>query len=148
PQSMWATHNGLPVSQGGRPLILTFTIYYYKDRHAAHTMWQTVKNAFQADFGVQPWLLADWSWWFFNSNMSSAADGECIYGAAGPAGIQTDAAPNGYKVSSLGPGRDDRLIGQSLYHPRWSNGLGADDQLEDQWLRDNFQQVPSDADLV
>lgn len=148
PQSMWATHNGLPVSQGGRPLILTFTIYYYKDRASAHTMWQAVKNAFVADFGVEPWLLADWSWWYFCPNMGQAADGECIYGAAGPAGIQTYTAPNGYKVSNLGPGRDDRYIGGTLYHPRWSDGDGYDDGLNDQWLRDNFDLVPADADLI
>jgi hypothetical protein len=148
PQSMWATHNGQPVASGGRPIILTFTIYYYKDRAYAHQLWQTVKNAFIADFGVEPWLIAGWSWWYFDPNMSLAADGKCIFGAAGPAGVQTYTTPNGYIVSNLGPGRDDRQIGKTLYHPRWSDGDGNDDQLEDQWLRDNFNMVPSNADLV
>lgn len=148
PRELWATHNGRPVAAGGRPLILTYTIYYYKDREAAHTMWAKVKKAFAADFGVEPWLVACWSWWHFDPKMREVADGQCIYGAAGPAGIQTYTTPNGYTVSNLGPGRDDRRIGSELYHPRWSDKDGQDDGREDQWLRDNFKAVPPHANLI
>ncbi len=147
PQSMWATHNGETVANGGRPLILTYTIYYYKDQSYADTLWQTVKNAFENDFGVEPFLVPCWSWFNADSGMYNVADGECIYGAAGPAGIQTYTV-NGYTVSNLGPGRDDSYIGGQTYKARWADGDGNDDEEEDQWLRDNFNEIPGDADLV
>lgn len=146
PRDLWATHNGLPVSNGGRPLILTYVSYYYKDvGSSAATMWQNIKNRFAADFGVQPYLVLCWSWWYFG-NVSSVADAECVYGAAN-SGIWTY-NPRGYTVSNLGPGCDTRRIGRTDYRPRWSNADTTDDMLEDQWLRDNFHKVPANANLV
>jgi hypothetical protein len=148
PRKMWATHNGRSVARGGRPLILTFTIYYYKDQDHAHVLWRRIKQAFEKDFGVEPWILPDWSWWHFDPKLADVADGKCVFGAAGPAGTQTYETPNGYIVSNLGPGRDDRKIGSDLYHPRWSDGDGNDTGQENQWLRDNFAKIPPNAHLV
>jgi len=149
PRDLWATHNGLPVSNGGRPMIALFTIYYYKDHAAAGSMWQAVKNAFAADFGVQPWLMPDFSWWYFGGNIASVGDGQVVYGAACSSGTLTYTTPNGYKVSNLGPGCDARLIGRpDDYVPRWADGDGSNDGLDDQWLRDNFRKVPTDVNLI
>ncbi|MFQ3550004.1 MAG: DUF5010 domain-containing protein, partial [Armatimonadota bacterium] len=82
PRDLWATHNGLPVANGGRPIIFTYVSYYYKDLWNAHNMWQAIKNAFYNDFGVYPFLIPCWSWFNANSNMYNVADGMCIYGAA------------------------------------------------------------------
>ncbi len=145
PRDLWATHNGLPVANGGRPLILTFTCYYYKDLYAANAMWDTIKDRFEADFGVRPWLVPCWSWWYFG-NVQTEADGVCVYGAAS-GGIHTY-THNNYVVSNLGPGVDTRDIGGTDYKPRWQNVTGGDDQQNDQYYRENFQQVPWNVDYI
>jgi hypothetical protein len=145
PRDMWATHNGLPLGNGGRPLILTYTCYYYKDLGSAASMWQAIKNAFAADFGVQPYLVLCWSWWYFCPGINYVADAECVYGGA-TSGIHSY-TQNGYTTANLGPGSDTRLIGGTDYTPRWTNYSGGDDGLDDQWYRENFQAAGNNTSL-
>ena len=148
PRDLWATHNGRPVSNGGRPLILTFVSYYYKDLGSANQLWQTIKTRFYNDFGVVPWLTLCWSWWNTNSYIGTVADGECVYGAA-TSGTYSYTTPNSYRVSNLGPGSDTTLLpGRTDYRARWADGDGSNDNLDDQWLRDNFRKAPSNVNLV
>jgi hypothetical protein len=153
PKTMWATHNGtLPVGAGGtgRPLILTFIHRYYKDTQYADDLWAQVKSRFQADFGVEPFIVLSWDWFheFNNPDLWNVADAETVFGAACSAGIQTYNEPKGYVVANLGAGCDTRLLGRPDYQTRWSDRDGRDDKLEDQWLRDNWRQIPTTANLV
>lgn len=153
PKTMWATHNGqLPVGAGGtgRPLILTFIHRYYKDTQYADDLWGQVKSRFQTDFGVEPFIVLSWDWFheFSNPDLWNVADAETVFGAACTAGIQTYNEPKGYIVSNLGPGCDTRLLGRPDYQTRWADRDSKNDNLEDQWLRDNFRQIPGNANLV
>lgn len=71
PQDLWATHNGLSVAQGGRPLIIIFCTgtntdpsknWYGSLPTYAGQMWRAIKSDFARDFGVTPFLLFHHTW--------------------------------------------------------------------------------------
>ncbi|MFQ3549813.1 MAG: DUF5010 domain-containing protein [Armatimonadota bacterium] len=152
PRDMWATHNGMPVQNGGRPLILTFVSYYYKDLDKGHILWKGIKESFKKDFGVEPWLVPCWSWFHhtndvLDENMNAVADGMCIYGAA-MGGVHNFTTPNGYTVGNVGPGCETRQLGRPDYRPRWADLDGSETDNESKWFTENFKKIPSNVDLV
>ncbi len=62
PRRMWATHNGLPVEQGGRPLILMWHGWFFYDLGYASETMCSLKEAFYNRYGVEPFLLPDADW--------------------------------------------------------------------------------------
>jgi hypothetical protein len=113
PRKYWATHNGASLEEGGRPIIMTYTAGWFKDVSTHGTaLWQWVKDRFAADFkdangnGIVPWVIHDHSW--FQQGGAGSADGHYAWGAAVCSGITYELAD--YRVSTIGPGYDDRLI--------------------------------------
>lgn len=115
PQKYWATHNGLSLEQGGRPIITTWGDQWYTGvSTTATTMWQAIKDAFARDFkdangnGIVPYLIHDKDWYDGGGTGHSCADSYTKWGAAytGP----TIYGANNYYVSEVGPGFDERLI--------------------------------------
>ncbi len=119
PRSIWATHNGLPVEEGGRPLIIVWvasstiqdgTRPSFFSLEVAPELWKTVKERFQQEFGVEPFLVLESSWFHEAPALkeSTAADAQYNWGAAAFHSIWEE--KNGYIVSAVGPGYDDRLL--------------------------------------
>ncbi|MCX8053491.1 MAG: DUF5010 domain-containing protein [Armatimonadetes bacterium] len=113
PQKYWATHNGASLENGGRPIIITYTMAWFNDVSThGNALWQWVKDRFAADFkdannnGIVPWLIHENSW--FEHNAANVADGRYAWGAAIRYGLTY--SHNSYRVTSIGPGYDDRLI--------------------------------------
>lgn len=149
PREMWATVNG-------RPLIIAYTASCCADLQLSGALWGAVKRAFARDFGVEPWLILE-DTWFTPAALAppddglpvdQAADGRYSWGTAlnGPA-TQTI---RGYTVSSVGPGFDNsRITGivdarQQTRHAPPGGGpaeAGA-------FLRASLAAVPADAELV
>ncbi len=113
PQKHWATHNGLPVEQGGRPIIYTYTAAWFTDvgTHGA-ALWQHVKTQFANDFKdangspITPFIIHEASW--VSGGAGSTADSAYAWGAAvvGPSLKHV----GDYWTSTIGAGYDDRII--------------------------------------
>ncbi|MGB9620022.1 MAG: DUF5010 domain-containing protein, partial [Armatimonadota bacterium] len=123
PQKFWATHNGADLEEGGRPIIITYTAGWFSGVSSYGTaLWQWVKDRFAADFkdannnAIVPWLILENSW--FQQGGAGSADGRYAWGAATCWGSSYELG--GYRVSSVGPGYDDRLIrSPGLYVDRY-----------------------------
>ena len=109
PRKMWATEQG-------RPIIVVYTAICCRDLQRAGALWAAVKSAFERDFGVQPWLVLEDTWFAPEAvnppagmrPLGEVADGRYSWGSA-LRGPQTRTL-NGYTVSSAGPGFDNRRI--------------------------------------
>lgn len=118
PQEFWATHNGLPVSQGGRPIIFTWcqTGWYNDVSTNGTAMWNGIKDCFQRDFGVRPYVVHE-NWWV-NNGAGASADATYTWGACvGNPSINTT---NNYYVASIGPGFDNVQLPSNTITPRVS----------------------------
>ncbi len=149
PQGMWATHEG-------RPIIITYTALCCRDLQLGGALWSAVKAAFARDFGVEPWLILEDTWFTPEAlapegdrrSVEEAADGRYSWGAAlnGPA----TRTLRGYSVSSVGPGFDNRRItgiAEPRYQPRdLAPGGGA--PADGAFLQASLAAVPADSDLV
>lgn len=158
PQEMWATHNGRPVEEGGRPLIVVYTTNGMTHLEQAGALWTSIKNAFARDFHdrngqpITPWLVLEISW-FTDASMggrpsiSEVADGKFVWGSA-LNGLQVRDWRD-FTVTSVGPGFDDR----SYYGPgrpiqprnRDPDGGQGDPGTFFRWSLD---QVPPRTDLL
>lgn len=140
PREMWATVNG-------RPIIVTYTALCCNDLQRSGALWAAVKSAFERDFGVEPWLILEDTWFAPEAlapppdmlPVDQAADGRYSWGTAlnGPS-TQT---LGDYAVSSVGPGFDNRLI-TGIVEPRWQP------RDEGAFLRASLAAVPPEADLT
>jgi hypothetical protein len=146
PREMWATVNG-------RPIIITYTTICCDDIGYGGELWNSVKHAFAADFGVEPWLILEETWLSAPPPAglpapAEVADGVYRWGTAlnGPYTGEL----RGYRVSSVGPGFDNsRLpwVSEPRIQPRdLPPGGGA--RAPGAFLRASLAAVPADADLV
>ena len=140
PREMWATVDG-------RPIIISYTALCCDDRQLSGALWGAVKAAFTRDFGVEPWLILEDTWFGPEalsppaglSSVAQVADGRYSWGTAlnGPATHTVGS----YTISSVGPGFDNRRI----------SGI-SDPQLrqrdEGSFLRESLAAVPSASDLL
>jgi hypothetical protein len=109
PRKMWA-------SEQGRPIIVVYGAACCQDLQRSAALWSAVKHAFARDFGVEPWLILEDTWFSPEARatppgmrtIDEVADGRYRWGAAlfGP---QTDEL-RGYTVSTAGPGFDNRKL--------------------------------------
>ncbi len=158
PQDMWATHNGLPVEQGGRPIIVVYMTYNVVHMGSAGTLWRAVKEAFARDFQdkngqpIQPWLILDESWFTEEArqgtpSINEVADGRYVWGSSllGP----QVRSWNGYTTSSVSPGFDDVKLhgdtGRVQRHDAAPDGTQGDAAT---FLRWSISQVPLDTNLI
>lgn len=127
PQKYWATHNGAPIEQGGRPIIILYSGAYFTDINTyGPAMWSTIKALFAQDFrdangnGITPFIVFENSWVMAAPGLLPA-DGWYAWGAAyyGPNIRQVGS----YYCCEIGPGYDDRLIrSPGLYRDRDDDG--------------------------
>lgn len=149
PREMWATVEG-------RPIIITYTSLCCDNLELAGELWGAVKAAFARDFGVEPWLILEDTWFAPAAidpggdllPIEQAADGRYSWGAAlnGPA----TRTLRGYTVSSAGPGFDNRRIAgiaDPRHQPR-ERPPGGGEPAPGAFLRASLAAVPPDADLV
>lgn len=158
PQEMWATHDGRPVEEGGRPLIVVYTRLNLIHMEYAGQMWTGVKASFARDFQdrngnpITPFLVLE-STWFSGDALGGeppidvVADGRYTWGTTllGPH-WHTHA---GYTASSIGVGFDDRknvnstnrLRRRDLTVDRQPGGPGA-------FLESSLARIPADTDLL
>lgn len=159
PQEMWATHDGRPVEEGGRPIIIAYTTGDISHLEQAGALWGAVKNAFQRDFRdrlgrpITPWVILEDSWFTDEAirgdpSINAMADGRYVWGTAlhGPE-IRT---LHGYTVTSVGPGFDDRSYrgaGQGREQPRNVDPEGNQGDAGT-FLRWSLDQVPEETNLL
>jgi hypothetical protein len=138
PRELWATHNGLPVAQGGRPIVVTYTGAWFSDVEMADEMWGTIKASFVRDFGVEPWLVLETNWFARNPDVATVADGRYAWGAA--VGGWNSYEHGGYRVNAVGAGYDDHLIRPDTptYRARDNGAL----------LSNSWNAMPRGADLI
>ncbi len=138
PRELWATHNGLPVAQGGRPLVVAYTGAWFADIELADEMWGTIKASFLRDFGVEPWLVLESNWFARNPDVAAVADGQYAWGAA--VGGWNSHVQAGYRVNAVGAGYDDHLIRPATptYRARENGAL----------LSNSWNAMPRGADLI
>lgn len=108
PQKFWATHNGLPVEQGGRPIICLYLTSWFKNVNlAGDSLLNTIKTLFAQDFtdrygyGITPYIITDCTWW--NDGCRTAPDSIWAWQT------ETINGANGYYCSEVSPGWDNRL---------------------------------------
>lgn len=149
PREMWATVEG-------RPIIITYTALCCDDLRLGGALWGAVKRAFARDFGVEPWLIVEDTWFTPEAvapggdrrSIEAAVDGRYSWGAAlnGPATREL----RGYTVSSVGPGFDNRRItgiADPRHQPR-ERPPGGGPPADGAFLRASLAAVPPAADLV
>ncbi len=118
PRRLWATHNGEPVEKGGRPIVITWIAEsndlnpdgpsFFSYHGAAASLWDHIKKRFVEDFGVEPFLILETTWYERAGDLGPVGDAQYAWGAAAFHSIWYDR--NGYVVSSVGPGYDDHLV--------------------------------------
>ncbi len=149
PREMWATVEG-------RPIIVTYTALCCEDLALAGELWGAVKTAFARDFGVEPWLIVEGTWFTPEAvapggdllPLEAAADGRYSWGTAlnGPATHSL----GDYTVSSVGPGFDNRRI-KGIVDPRFQpreRPPGGGQPADGAFLAASLAAVPAEADLL
>jgi len=159
PQEMWATHDGRPVEEGGRPLIVVYGSWGMTHLEKAGELWRAVKEAFARDFHdsrgqpITPWIILEDSWFTQAAlegepSLETVADGRYVWGSAllGPRVREW----HGYTVASVGPGFDDRkLKGEKggREQPRWITP-GGEAGGPDAFLSASLAMVPPHTNLL
>lgn len=148
PREMWAT-------EGGRPIIIAYTATCCSELQLSGALWGAVKRAFARDFGVEPWLILEDTWFGPEAmapgegrlSAEQASDGRYSWGTA-LNGLSTRTV-RGYSVSSVGPGFDNRRI-TGIADPRLQErDLAPDGSSGDgAFLRASLAAVPPDTDLL
>jgi hypothetical protein len=147
PRDMWATIEG-------RPIIITYTAACCDQLELAGELWRAVKDAFRRDFGVEPWLILEESWFAGVAQTAGAsllaqvADGRYSWGSAlnGPA-VHT---LHNFTVSSVGPGFDNRLlpyVTESRFQSR-HEPPGGGQATDGAFLQASLDAVPAKTDLL
>lgn len=158
PQEMWATHNGKPLEEGGRPLIVTYTRDNVAHLEYAGALWTAVKDAFQRDFHdrygrpIVPFLIVESSWFTPEAlagspSLEAVADGRYTWGST-VLGPQWHII-GGYTVASAGPGFDERNYygGRGRVQPR-DRTLDGHAGTPGAYLQDSLARVPAETDLL
>ena len=114
PQERWLTHNGLPVNQGGRPVIMFWTIDPHIANQVGSSHVQQIKDHFATDFGVVPFIVMVSDTFGLLSD-TSVIDGVFSWGS--PIGGRRDNAWKDYIISSLAIGNNEQLIRPWRCHP-------------------------------
>lgn len=149
PREMWATEQG-------RPIIVTYTALCCDELYLAGELWHAVKEAFRADFGVEPWLILEETWFTPEAlapgeglqPLEAVVDGRYHWGTAlhGP---QTATLRN-FSVTSVGPGFDNRRI-VGITDPRFQpreEPPGGGPRSNGAFFRASLAAVPPETDLL
>jgi len=160
PPEMWATHDGRPVEEGGRPLIVVYSTGRISHLESAGALWAGIKAAFQRDFHdrngrpITPWLVLETTWFTGDSlaglpPIDEVADGRFAWGAAlnGP---KWHSLHGTYTVASVGPGFDNRKAGwvqTKLEQPRHRTPDGQEGD-PGTFLRWSLSQIPPQTNLL
>jgi hypothetical protein len=148
PNSLWATHNGRSVEEGGRPIIIVYVGIWFTGHQNSDEMWTAIKNDFSSDFtdangeGIIPFIILENTWFSYNEDLASVADGRYGWGAA-LYGFNSSMIRN-YRVSAVGPGYDDRLVKDpGRLQPR-NRDIHQYPGPPDYFLKTEFTKIPKD----
>jgi hypothetical protein len=134
PRALWATHNGRPPEEGGRPIILVFppagndpeVVAWMGPRNEAlAAYWAGLKARFKAEFGVEPFILPEAAYrpQAAAGGNRGGADAYWVWNPVEGARMETA----GYAVGSIGPGENSSLINTfNQYHPTPRNTIERD----------------------
>jgi uncharacterized protein DUF5010 len=138
PRRLWATHNGQPLERGGRPIIITWVAKadeqnpkgpsFFEYHAAAASLWHNIKQRFQTDFGVEPFIVFETSWYNEAKDLDVVGDAQYSWGAAAFHSIWH--VRKGYVISSVGPGYDDHLVRPDTARVRRRNVTHGEDGVE------------------
>ncbi len=128
-KSMWATHNGASVNEGGRPIILvwfpnehwyTWPGYPGPMNGIGRDLMVYLREQFRATYRddngnpIDPFILPNYVWYVWDTaafnETPTAVDGWSDYGFAAGNGTEIRSWNSGsgyYYTASIGPGRDD-----------------------------------------
>lgn len=126
PKKYWATHNGLPPEQGGRPIIVTFAQNgNFSQNECSPQVFGEVYNRFRADFGINPYIIVDRSWVRSNGSLLAHIDNQTLFGSAIVNGYQSVSdTKDAISVSSVSPGFNNTIMNPT--NPGvWSRNTGA-----------------------
>jgi len=105
PKKRWLTHNNLPVEQGGRPMIMYWTMNVTSEVATEHL--KQVKEAFKKDFGVEPFVAVERE---TAAKISEQGKMDGIYRWSSTIGGYFSQNLRGYKIESVGVGDNEELI--------------------------------------
>jgi len=151
PTSLWATHNGRSVEEGGRPIIIVYVGMWFTGHQSSDEMWEAIKNDFSRDFtdangaAIIPFIILENTWFLYNQDLTSAADGRFRWGAA-LYGVNSYEIRN-YRVSAVGPGYDDRLVHDPGRHQPRHRDIHQYPGPPDYFLATEFAKIPMDYDF-
>lgn len=135
PKEKWAMQNG-------RPILAVYrygTDKYTNDSHA-NEFFQSIKDQFQTDFGVEPFLILGHVWTWGTSTAAEAADGinEAFPSATCAGGNARIQQLNGFTSTTIAAGAWD------------DNNQGGChlDRNDDAVLKLGFSQIPPDNNLL
>ncbi len=161
PPEMWATHNGRPVEEGGRPLIVAYDRGRIIHLDRAGALWTSIKDAFQRDFRdrngqpIVPWIILETSWFSAEAlaaepSIEQVADGRYTWTTAvnGPRWHTT--LLRNYTVASAGPGFDNRLANWAETKIVQERDRTLDGQMggPGTFLHWSLRQIPDITDLL
>ncbi len=160
PQEMWATHDGRPVEEGGRPIIVVYSTDRISHLERAGALWAGIKAAFERDFHdrngrpITPWVILENSWFSDTARagtppVDEVADGRFAWGVA-LKGPKWHSQHGTYLVASVGPGFDNRRAGwvqTKLEQPRHRTPDGREGD-PGTFLRWSLAQIPPQTNLL
>lgn len=148
PSSLWATHNGRSVEEGGRPIIIVYVGIWFTGHQNSDEMWEAIKKDFSRDFtdtnneGIIPFIILENTWFSYNKELASVVDGRYYWGAA-LYGFNSQEIRN-YRVSAVGPGYDDRLVHSPGRHQPRNRDIHQYLGPPDYFLKTEFAKIPKD----
>ncbi|MDP3991609.1 MAG: DUF5010 domain-containing protein [Candidatus Colwellbacteria bacterium] len=157
PQNLWATHNGMSVDRGGRPLIFEYSGLYFKDPEYSDEMWSAIRGSFKAHFkntsqqAIDPFIVLNYDWlvpgWNSHANiLATQVDGEYIWGGSNYSDVRQRTL-NGYTTADVSPGSncETNCVG---IKPRNFNIITGQIEDEGTHLRSMFQKWASGSNLI
>lgn len=125
PRDLWATHNGLSVEQGGRPIVMFYppiTPISFQGppilgeqglkKYAIKAHFKRMKDAFRNDFGVEPFFISNY-WGDLNDPEFVGIFDSHIGWMAVLGGIRTKNDRTGYVAGAISPGQNGERLDEN-----------------------------------
>jgi FG-GAP repeat len=149
PKDRWATHNNQPVSAGGRPIIMMWTVENTAD--VISTSIQQLKDAFARDFGVTPFIIVEGESYAKMANKNVV---DSMYQWNTPVGGATTTGKSNYRIGNIGIGDNESIIrpwrcnASEPSDPVINYRARGDATDAAKFVKDQFAKIPSDVSML